>query len=200
MGISFTTPALRGYDGDTMRSHRSRSSVRRFPLALAAILLCPSLAFSAVGLSAAAPAPRSQRHEFRHQIRLIEQQWRVALLRQDTQSLANLLNSDYIGISANGTIKSRSDTLAEIQSGAFRITQLTLSDQKIRLFPQTAVVTSVAELHGSDGQTSLDGRYRYTHVYVRDTSGRWTIASFEASPVTARSNHARLPLAIKSAN
>ncbi len=183
-----------------MRSRLSGTFVYRFPFALAVILVGQAIAFGAAGLSATEAAPRSQRHAFRHQIRRIEQQWRAALLRQDAPSMARLLNEDYLGISANGAIKTRSDTLSEIQSGTLRITQLTLSDQKVRLFPQTAVVTSVAELHGTDGSMPLDGRYRYTHVYVRDSSGRWSIASFEASPVSARGNRARLPLTVKDVN
>lgn len=153
------------------------------------------MAFGAAILSATASAPRNQRHGFRRQIMQIEQQWRAALLRQDAQGLALLLNQDYVGISANGAIQTRADTLNQIHSGALRITQLTLSEQKVRLFHQTAVVTSVAELHGTDDNTPLDGRYRYTHVYVRDTGGRWTIASFEASKVYARSSRYRLPVA-----
>ncbi len=126
---------------------------------------------------------RGERHRFRHQIMQIEQQWRIALLRQDTIALGKLLNPEYLGISANGALETKEDILAQITTGALRITQLTLSDQKVRIFRQTAVVTSVAELRGTDRQILLDGRYRYTHVYVRDSSGKWTIASFEASKV-----------------
>ena len=159
-------------------------------LALTGFMVCALPASSAVRFSAAAsataPVPRSQKHEFRRQILQLEQQWREALLRQDTQTLGQLLNSDYMGIGANGAIESRTETLQEIHSGTLRITELALSEQKVRIFRQTAVVTSVAELHGTDDDTLLDGRYRYTHVYVRDSDGTWSIASFEASRVQPR--------------
>ncbi len=135
-------------------------------------------------LFAVQPMPRVQRHHLRHAILALEQQWRAALLRQDVTALSSLLNPDYVGINANGALQTRDDTLTALQSGSLHITQLTLSDQKVRIFRQTAVVTSVAELHGTSDHASLDGRYRYTHVYVHTPDGHWTIASFEASRVT----------------
>ena len=159
-------------------------------LAFASFIACVMPASAAARLavfpSATAPVPHGQKHEYRRQVLQLEQQWRVALLRQDTQTLSKLLNSDYMGIGANGAIESRTETLQEIHAGTLRITELALSEQKVRIFAQTAVVTSVAELHGTDDDTPLDGRYRYTHVYVRDPDGRWSIASFEASRVQAR--------------
>lgn len=165
--------------------------MRRLAVALffRALALLPIFLVTSAVL-AVQPMPRAQRHHLRHAVLQLEQQWRAALLRQDVDALSSLLNSDYVGISANGALQTRDDTLAAVRSGALHITQLTLSDQKVRIFRQTAVVTSLAELHGTSDDASLDGRYRYTHVYVRNPDGHWTIASFEASRVTAERQRA----------
>ena len=160
-----------------------RCSNRNFVLMLLAsvwLVLLSSAAMYAYGMQ----VPRSERHEIHHAIMQMEQQWRASLLRQDAVAMGALLNRDYMGISANGALETRDGMLANLQAGTLRVTQLTLSDQKVRIFHQTAVVTSVAEVRGRDGDAMLDGRYRYTHVYVRDRAGRWTIASFEASKVS----------------
>ena len=166
----------------TMRRTASGSSLRAFLAGSLSLMLLVGLSMPVQG--AVQTLPRPQRHHLRHTVLTLEQQWRAALLRQDVAALSSLLNPNYVGINANGALQTRDDTLTALRSGSLRITQLTLSDQKVRLFRQTAVVTSVAELHGTSDRASLDGRYRYTHVYVRTPDGHWTIASFEASRVT----------------
>ena len=170
-----------------MRRTAFGSSLRAIIAGSLRLMLLASLSMPAMSmpvLFAAQPMPRAQRHHLRHAVLALEQQWRAALLRQDVAALSSLLNPDYVGINANGALQTRDDTLTALRSGSLHITQLTLSDQKVRIFRQTAVVTSVAELHGTSDRASLDGRYRYTHVYVRTPDGHWTIASFEASRVT----------------
>uniref|UniRef100_E6QLD4 DUF4440 domain-containing protein n=1 Tax=mine drainage metagenome TaxID=410659 RepID=E6QLD4_9ZZZZ len=125
--------------------------------------------------------PRSERHEYHHAIIQLEHQWRAAMLSGNTQALGNLLSDDYIGISSNGVIQTRDETLASLSSGALKITGLTISERKIRLYGGTAVVTSAAEVTGKNLNRDLAGRYRYSRVYVRNPQGQWKIVSFEAS-------------------
>ena len=70
--------------------------------------------------------------------------------------------------------------LAQRRAGTVRITKLDLSDVHIRIYGDTAVVTSVADLVGTNGASDISGEYRYTRVYTRRL-GHWKIVSFEAS-------------------
>jgi ketosteroid isomerase-like protein len=133
--------------------------------------------------------PRSQRHEYRHEIDHLEEDWRDAMVKGNTDALANLLSDDYTAITAMGVIQTKEETLASVRSGALQITSMNTSDRKIRLYGGTAVVTSVAEVNGTHNDQEMTGRYRYTRVYARNASGQWKIVSFEASRIQEPSEH-----------
>jgi ketosteroid isomerase-like protein len=127
--------------------------------------------------------PRSERHESKHEIDQLEQNWRDAILHRNVAVMDGLLADDYVGITANGTLQSKDQTLASLKSGATHLTALDLSDLKVRFYGQTALVTSRAEVTGTTGDGDVHGSYRYTRVYVRDPKGAWKIVSFEASRI-----------------
>lgn len=127
--------------------------------------------------------PRSQRHEFKHEVEKCEEAWRTAMLKGNSSELANLLADDYTAITAAGAIETKDEAVNSVRSGAFKLTSLDVSDQKVRIYHSTAVVTSVANIDGTRGDQALKGRYRYTRVYVRNSAGQWKIVSFEASRI-----------------
>ena len=61
-----------------------------------------------------------------------------------------LLADDYIGITANGTIEDKEQTLARLRSGGRHVTSLTISERKVRFYEKTAVVTSLADVQGTN--------------------------------------------------
>jgi ketosteroid isomerase-like protein len=116
------------------------------------------------------------------QIEALEMEWRQAQLDNNISVIEHLLADDYVGISANGTIETKQQELALRKAGTMHFTQLDLTDLKIRFFGDTAVVTSRADLQGTNGERDISGRYRYTRVYNRRL-GQWKIVSFEASRI-----------------
>jgi ketosteroid isomerase-like protein len=144
------------------------------------LLLAP---FPLPGQTAKHSVPRAQRHEYRHEIDRLEDAWRTAMLKGNSSALAALLADDYTAINANGAIQTKEQAISNLRSGALRLTELNVSDRKVRIYGGTAVVTSVAELTGGRDDHDLTGRYRYTRVYVRNSQGQWKIVSFEASRI-----------------
>jgi ketosteroid isomerase-like protein len=146
-------------------------------------IVCLAL-FAALGLVAPADAmPRGERHEVRHEIDHLEDHWREALLSGNVAAMDALLASDYMAITANGTLQSKDETLARLRSGAFHVKSLEITDRKVRFYGSTALVTSRAEVNGNMPEGDLNGSFRYTRVYVRDAGGAWRIVSFEASRI-----------------
>jgi ketosteroid isomerase-like protein len=127
--------------------------------------------------------PRGQRHESRHEIDQLEQTWRDAILHRNATAMESLLADDYLAITANGTLQSKDQTLANLRTGTVHFNSIEFSDRKVRFYGQTALVTSRAEVSGSNGDENFSGSYRYTRVYVRDDEGKWKIVSFEASRI-----------------
>jgi ketosteroid isomerase-like protein len=135
--------------------------------------------------AAGAPSIPRPHHQPRQVVRIIEkleEQWRQAELSANLTVMANMLSDDYLGIYGDGTLTTKAETLAGFQSGAVHFTKLDTSDQKIRVFGTTAVVTSKADVAGITHGEDISGHYRYTRVYHRRNSV-WKVVSFEASPL-----------------
>ena len=131
----------------------------------------------------AAALTHSERHETKHEIDHLEEQWRTALITRNVPAMDALLAEDYMAITPNGMLQSKDEALANLRAGTLRITSLELSDRKVRFYGSTALVTSRAEVSGTSQQGNISGSYRYTRVYVRDSAGNWHIVSFEASRI-----------------
>ncbi|HZZ38153.1 MAG TPA: nuclear transport factor 2 family protein [Acidobacteriaceae bacterium] len=165
--------------GTTMRrqqgsaSYRPAARLKRALPALTVLLLLPAC-------NLAWGFPHHERTNIRKDIESLEQQWRQAILTNNVSEMDHLLADDYIGITSNGTVESRAQDLAQRRAGTVRITELDLSDMHIRVYGDTAVVTSQAQLQGTNGASDISGEYRYTRVYNRRL-GQWKIVSFEAS-------------------
>lgn len=126
--------------------------------------------------------PHHDNHALHKEIEALEWQWRDAMVGNNVSVMDHLLADDYIGISANGTVETKAQELAQSKAGTLRIQSLDLSDLKVRVFGDTAVVTSKAQLTGINGQSDISGNYRYTRVYNKRL-GQWKIVSFEASRI-----------------
>jgi len=125
--------------------------------------------------------PRSERHESRHEIDQLEEDWRDAILKGNIAAMDALLADDYMAVTATGMLQTKDQTISNLRAGLTHFTTLDLSDRKVRFYGATAVVTSIARIHGASPEGDMTGSFRYTRVYVRDTQGKWKIVSFEAS-------------------
>ncbi len=159
------------------RIHRARRSLR-----LSLLLLTFILAGSGYGAHASTfPLPHHD-DRLHKEIEGLESEWRNAVLNNDVSVFEKLLADDYLGVTANGTLETKADAVAMRRAGTVRISELQPSDTKVRVYGDTAVVTSRVELAGTNGDRDISGTYRYTRVYNK-RSGSWKIVSFEASRI-----------------
>ena len=162
----------------------------RFSLRLSCVAMLISLcAMAAAAVQPSPGMPRAQRHESRHEIDQLELKWRDAIVHHNAAAMDSLLADDYLAITANGTLQSKEQTLANLRAGTLRIGSMEFSDRKVRFYGQTALVTSRAEVTGSSPEGDFSGSFRYTRVYVRDEHGVWKIVSFEASKIRSPEEH-----------
>ncbi len=147
------------------------------------LMLVPVFAQASYASPVQAGMPRSQKHESRHAIDLLEEAWRNALLKSNIALMDSLLADDFMAITPSGTLQTKEQTLANLRSGRVHFTALDVSDRKVRFYGTTAQVTSLAKVKGTSGDGDISGCYRYTRVYVRDARGKWKIVSFEASRI-----------------
>ena len=128
------------------------------------------------------PHPR-RKDEYKHQVEQLEEVWRTAELGDDVDAMDKLLSDDYVGITMTGQLVTKTQQLDRMRNRTTVLSKILLDDVKVKLIGSTAIVTSLAEVDGTNEGTPMHGTYRYTRVYSRLPSGTWKITNFEATRV-----------------
>jgi len=141
-----------------------------------------------------------KKHDAKRQVEALEEQWRVAQLAGDVVTMDKLLSDDYIGISMTGQVNTKMQQLDRMRMHKVALTKLDLGDRQVKLIGSIAIVTSRAEVEGTNDGLPIKGTFRYTRVYQRLPSGEWKITSFEATRVPGQRNrdHEAIPKATAS--
>lgn len=157
------------------------TTYRRASAAAMGLIVVAGMVFCTMDATAA--QPRHKSHDFKQQVEQLEEQWRTAQLADDVATMDKLLSDDYIGISLNGEVNTKSQQLDRLRSRRVTLTRLDLSEMKVKLIGSIAIVTSRALVEGNSDGASVKGLYRYTRVYQHVPSGAWKITSFEATRI-----------------
>ena len=148
------------------------------------------LAALVAALAVALPLPSlmaqvHHKHEAKDEILALEQLWRQAQLSGDVQAMDKLLSDDYLGTNISGTVLTKAQQLDRMRTRKATITTLELSDIKVKLVGQIAIVTSLGTITSTGGATgTLNGSFRYTRIYQRLANGSWKVTNFEVTPAT----------------
>lgn len=134
-------------------------------------------------VAAAAPHARGHKRVYKQEIEALEEQWRVAQLAGDVDTMDKLLAPDYLGISMNGQINDKDQQLDRMRNRTLVTKSIALSDVKIKLVGPVAIVTSRAQVEGSSEGVAMHGMFRYTRIYRRYPDGSWKITNFEVTPI-----------------
>lgn len=132
-----------------------------------------------------------RKHDARKQVEALEEQWREARLSGDVATMDKMLSDDYIGISMTGQVSTKIQQLNRVRERRVVLTRIDLGDMQIKLVGAIAIVTSRADIAGTNDGISIQGTYRYTRVYQRQPNGVWKITSFEATRVPSGDHHHR---------
>lgn len=140
------------------------------------------------GLLVTATVPAcAERHERKRlervEIQQMEEKWRTAQLAEDTSTMDKLLSDQFVGITASGQVVTKIQQLDRMRRRSLDIKRLDISDTKIKISGNVAVVTSLAQIEGTADGAPLRGAFRYIRVYQRVPGGGWKITNFEATHV-----------------
>lgn len=182
------TPQVEFFAGPNTGNSRRAT---RFAVVAAIVLAALLAAFGSTPSLAQRPHPR-HKEDLKRQVEKLEETWRLAQLNGDVETMDRLLSDDYIGITMNGQIVTKTQQLDRMRARTLSLTKIELDDVKVKLIGQTegansrvtgAVVTSRADVEGTNEGESIRGLYRYTRVYTRTANGSWKITNFEATRV-----------------
>jgi ketosteroid isomerase-like protein len=150
--------------------------IRTAALLLLAVFCCTLPA------SADSPQPHKEhKRDYKREIQALEEQWRLAQVHEDVPAMERLLAPDFLGISMTGQVTDRAQQLERMRNRRTVLTKIVISDQKIKLVGAVAIVTSLAQIEGTNDGIQVDGRYRYTRIYRRYPDGTWKVTNFEVT-------------------
>jgi ketosteroid isomerase-like protein len=145
-----------------------------------AVLLLSSLAFGQ-----AAPATKATGKPSKTELEIIRlgQDWDNAIIRRDVVALQRLMAEDYVGIDESGKATTREQELTSARAGEFVLISVVQNEPaKVRVYGNTAVVTSLETVEQQFRGHPAGGQYRSTIVWVK-RKGHWQVVSWHGSRV-----------------
>jgi hypothetical protein len=119
------------------------------------------------------------------ELRMLERKWTTALVRADTQALADILDDTYMDADEDGNQTDKAGVIAAVKSGELKLNGIQLSNLKVHSFIYAAVVTGRAVQTGTFKGQKLPPSIVFTDTFVM-MNGQWKVA---ASHRSARQIH-----------
>ena len=115
----------------------------------------------------------------------LETNWSQAAIARDGATLDRFYADEYVFTNEDGVTSNKAKEIANITSGAFRLTAFKFNDLKVRLYGDVAVVTGENNIKGTweDINKDISGPYRFTDVFVK-RNGRWQCVASQSSRIT----------------
>jgi ketosteroid isomerase-like protein len=112
----------------------------------------------------------------------IENEWWEADKKKDTKALGQILADDWFYLGPQGTM-TKAQELAEAEKRDENIESVTLTDMKVRVYGDVAIVTMREHENSTKKNTDSSGDYLYTDVFVK-RQGRWQAVNSQGTPLT----------------
>ena len=110
------------------------------------------------------------------QIEQLEEARNQAILKGDAAAIERMTADDYTFITLKGELRTKAEIVKGFASGAFKYQSRTISDLKIRVYGDTAVVTGRSVQKGIENGKDYSGDYWFTRVYVKQNGAWMTVA------------------------
>ena len=112
----------------------------------------------------------------------IERDWAAAMVKRDNAAIERITSSEYTVTTPDGRLQTRAEFQADLTSGAMKLDSSEVSDLKVRVFGDVAIVTGITTDKGQYKGQDMSGKYRFTDVFLR-RSGRWQAVSTHVSRI-----------------
>ena len=112
----------------------------------------------------------------------IEHTWAATFLKNDVTTLDGILAANFTGTTAEGTVQTRAESLANTKAGKF--TKSEVSGMKVMVLnPTTAVVAGIWTGLGTDAKgVKVDTSERWTDVFVMQ-GGTWKCVASQSTTI-----------------
>jgi len=118
------------------------------------------------------------------EIAAIDTEYQAAVERNDAATMDRILADDFVLVTGNGKVYTKSDLLDEARSGRVVYEFQRDTDQTVRVWDNTAVITALLRAKGTDSGAPFDYKLWFSDTYVRTDAG-WRYVFGQASTRSA---------------
>ena len=115
-----------------------------------------------------------------NEIRKLEEARNQAILHGDVGALDRMTSDDYTFITLRGEMRTKAEILKGFASGSFHYESREISDLKVRVYGDTAIVTGRSVQKGMENGKDYSGGYWFTRVYVKQ-NGHWLTVALQTT-------------------
>jgi ketosteroid isomerase-like protein len=112
----------------------------------------------------------------------LENDWAKAGLAGDAAALGKLLTPEYVYTNQDSEMATGAEMVAGVKSGATKYTTFAVSDLKVHVYGDSAVVTGKAATKGTENGKSIDMEVRFTDTWVKK-DGQWVCAATQVTRI-----------------
>ena len=110
----------------------------------------------------------------------LDTEYQAAVERNDAETMDRILADDFVLVTGLGKTYSKQDLLEEARSGRVVYEFQRDTEQTVRVWGDTAVITALLAAKGTDDGEAFDYKLWFSDTYVR-TSGGWQYVFGQAS-------------------
>ena len=117
------------------------------------------------------------------ELKKLETDRAAAVVKGDVATLEKQTSDDYTLINMYGQMSGKSQMVDNFKSGKTKLTSNNISDMKVRVYGNTAVITGKADVAGTMAGKDAKGQIAFTRVYVKK-GGSWQSVAFQQTLVS----------------
>jgi ketosteroid isomerase-like protein len=110
----------------------------------------------------------------------LDTEYQAAVERNDAATMDRILADDFVLVTGSGKVYTKSDLLEEARSGRVAYEFQRDSEQTVRVWGDTAVITALLRAKGVEDGTAFDYKLWFSDTYVR-LNGSWRYVFGQAS-------------------
>lgn len=130
------------------------------------------------------PAPAAKPADASAELMKMEHDILAALLKKDAAAFGKHFADDAVLTTPDGAVQTKAQLLGDVKSGALVVESSTISDMKVKVHGDAAVVTYMTTDKGKYKGQDISGRFRWTDVFVRQ-AGAWQLVAGQGTPIQA---------------
>ena len=154
-------------------------------LPLIAILFVTSLLSGQTNRSEVATGTGFRQAAIEQELQALEQTWAQAVKQRDTAKINNIQAEEFEFTGPAGQIWTKARAQETIKTGQLQIDSFEMSEFKIRIYGDTAVVNFRVVWNGNSSGVDISGPQRMTDVFVKRV-GRWQCVASQATRISSQ--------------